>query len=70
MGNPENKIEELSYEQAIEELDAIVASLENEELALEKAINLFERRRRLAGHCASLLEKAELRVRSLEEEQG
>lgn len=68
MKRPEKPVEELSYEQAIEELDAIVAALESEELALEKAIDLFERGRLLAQHCASLLEKAELRVRSLEDE--
>ena len=61
----EKKIEDLGYEEAFSELEAIVAALENEEHTLEKSMSLFERGQGLSKHCARLLEEAELRVRQL-----
>jgi exodeoxyribonuclease VII small subunit len=61
----EKKIEELSYEEAFAELEAVVASLENEEHSLEESMSLFERGQSLSKYCASLLENAELKVKQL-----
>jgi exodeoxyribonuclease VII small subunit len=58
-------VNELTYEQAIAELEKLVARLEAEQLALEEALNLFERGQVLGQHCALLLDQAELRVRQL-----
>jgi exodeoxyribonuclease VII small subunit len=58
-------IEELSYEQAFAELEAIVSALEAEESTLEDALALFERGQGLAHYCAELLDKAELKVQQL-----
>ncbi len=72
-------VEELSYEQALTELETIVASLEANKLLLEDAMALFERGQALSRHCVELLDKAELRIKQLsgdilvdlpEEEQG
>ncbi len=66
-------VEQLSYEEAFEELENIVAALETEQPSLEKAIALFERGQLLAKHCQTLLENAELRIRQLsktEEEEN
>ncbi|NUM44701.1 MAG: exodeoxyribonuclease VII small subunit [Anaerolineales bacterium] len=57
----------LSYEQAFAELQAIVTALESNDHPLEQAIALFERGQKLAQHCASLLDHAELRVQQLTE---
>jgi exodeoxyribonuclease VII small subunit len=57
--------EELTYEQAFQELESLVARLESGELPLEQALALFERGQALAGRCSSLLEKAELKLRQL-----
>jgi exodeoxyribonuclease VII small subunit len=66
MAKNENKpIEELSYEQAVAELEAIVAALETGERPLEESMKLFERGQALSKHCADLLDKAELKVRTL-----
>ena len=59
------KIEELSYEEAFAELEAIVTTLENEEKTLEESMSLFERGQALSKYCAALLENAELRVKQL-----
>ena len=56
---------ELSYEQAFEELEGLVARLESGDLPLEESLKLFERGQLLASRCSQLLEQAELRLRQL-----
>jgi exodeoxyribonuclease VII small subunit len=58
-------VEELTYEQALGELEALVASLENGERPLEEALKLYERGQALARYCADLLDKAELKIQQL-----
>ncbi|MCL4559433.1 MAG: exodeoxyribonuclease VII small subunit [Chloroflexi bacterium] len=58
-------IEEMNYEQAYAELESIVASLETSQRPLEEAMALFERGQALAARCATLLDKAELKIRQL-----
>ena len=58
-------VEELSYEQALAELEALVAGLELDENTLDEAMCQFERGQMLARHCAALLEKADLKVQQL-----
>lgn len=58
-------VEELSFEEALRQLEEVVHLLEDEELSLEDALAAFERGQALARHCATLLEKAELRVKQL-----
>ena len=61
----EKPVEELSYEEALTELEAVVASLEDEQNPLEESIKLFERGQALAAHCGALLESAQLKVQKL-----
>ena len=63
-----SEIGKLSYEKALAELEEIVAGLEGDGLALEESLALFERGQALAQHCASLLDKAELKVQELTQE--
>jgi exodeoxyribonuclease VII small subunit len=58
-------INELSFEQAYDELEEIIAKLESGELALEESVTLYERGRQLSAHCQTLLDKAELRIQKL-----
>ena len=60
-------LDSLPYEQAFAELQTIVTALEAEDHPLEQSIALFERGQKLAQHCASLLDNAELRVQQLTE---
>lgn len=59
----EKAVEELTYEEALAELEEIVSALEGEQNRLEEAIKLFERGQALAARCGVLLEAAELKVR-------
>ena len=61
----EQKLEELSYEQAFKKLEEVVAALETGQATLEESLGLFERGQGLAQRCAALLEQAELRIRTL-----
>jgi exodeoxyribonuclease VII small subunit len=60
-----NGIENITYEQAYAELEQIVTALEGNQSSLEDSIQLFERGKLLAEHCAKLLESAELKVKKL-----
>jgi exodeoxyribonuclease VII small subunit len=61
----EKPVEEMTYEEALAELEAIVSALEGEQSQLEDAIRLFERGQALAARCGALLEAAELKVRQV-----
>jgi exodeoxyribonuclease VII small subunit len=63
----EKAIEELTYEEALAELEEIVSALEGDtaQNPLEEAIKLFERGQALAARCGVLLEAAELKVRQV-----
>ncbi|NWG06509.1 MAG: exodeoxyribonuclease VII small subunit [Chloroflexi bacterium] len=61
----EKPVEELSYEEALAELENIVSVLEGEQGQLEEAIKLFERGQALAARCGVLLEAAELKVKQV-----
>jgi exodeoxyribonuclease VII small subunit len=58
-------VKELSYEQALAELETIVASLESNKLPLDETMSLYERGQALTKYCVELLDKAELRVKQL-----
>lgn len=61
----EKAVEELTYEEALAELEEIVNALEGEQGQLEEAIKLFERGQSLAARCGVLLEAAELKVKQV-----
>ena len=61
----EKPVQELAYEEALAELEEIVAALEEEQNQLDDAIKLFERGQALAARCGVLLEAAELKVKQV-----
>jgi exodeoxyribonuclease VII small subunit len=63
--NVQKPVEELTYEEALAELEEIVNALEGEQNQLEAAIQLFERGQALAARCGTLLEAAELKVKQV-----
>lgn len=65
MSTDQKNVDEMTYEEAIAELEATIHNLELEQSTLEEAIALFERGQALANRCAALLEQAELRIRML-----
>jgi exodeoxyribonuclease VII small subunit len=57
--------EELSFEAALERLEALVNRLEKGDLPLEETITAFEEGQTLLRQCLELLGKAELRVQEV-----
>ncbi len=55
-------IAKLSFEQAMAELEAIVAKLESGAVELEESIAIYERGEALRAHCDALLKTAEAKV--------
>ena len=58
-------VEELSFEDALRELERIVARLESGEATLDEAIGLYERGDRLRQRCAERLDAAQARIEAI-----
>ncbi|WP_435171113.1 exodeoxyribonuclease VII small subunit [Paenibacillus glycanilyticus] len=62
---------ELSFEEAMEQLEKIVERLENGDVPLETAIDLFQEGMKLSQLCGGKLEQVERKIEVLiESEQG
>lgn len=61
----EKAVEELSFEEALAELEEIISTLEGEQNQLEDSIKYFERGQLLVSRCSALLEAAELKVKQV-----
>lgn len=58
-------VKTLSFEQALEELESIVTSLEAGNVPLEQSIAIYERGEALKARCETLLRAAEARVETI-----
>ncbi len=56
------KKEPLSFEKALERLENIIESIDDENQPLEESIKLYEEGISLATHCTQKLEDANLRI--------
>ncbi len=54
-----------TLEECFDELDTIVANLENENTSLEKSVDLFERGIALSQHCRQSLTDIEQRIKKV-----
>jgi exodeoxyribonuclease VII small subunit len=55
----------MSFEQALSELEKIVAQLERGDVALEDSIRMYERGAALKAHCEAKLKDAQLKVEQI-----
>jgi exodeoxyribonuclease VII small subunit len=63
-------VDDLSFEDALAELDETVRQLEAGELSLDESLALFERGQALSTRCQGLLQAAELKVQQLAPQPG
>ena len=63
-------IANLSFEEAMAELEQVVAQLERGEVPLEESIALYERGAALKVHCAAKLKDAEAKVELIRAAEG
>lgn len=57
-----SNVDEMSFEDAIKELETVVGQLERGEVALDESIALYERGAALKGRCEAKLKEAEEKV--------
>ena len=60
----------VNFEKALKDLEKIVEDLESGDLSLEESLKSFEKGIKLTRQCQRELEKAELTVQKLVEENG
>jgi exodeoxyribonuclease VII small subunit len=70
MSEPSNSGKAAPFEKNLERLDAIVRQLEEADLPLEKALQLYEEGMKLSQVCHKQLEEAEGRVEILRKKAG
>lgn len=58
-------VKEMSFEEALAELETIVRQLEKGDVELEKSIEIYERGAELKKHCEARLKSAELKVEQI-----
>lgn len=58
-------VKEMSFEEALAELETIVRQLEQGDVELEKSIAIYERGAELKKHCEARLKSAELKVEQI-----
>lgn len=63
--NVAHAVEKLSFEEAMAELDQVVAQLESGAAPLEKSIDLYTRGTALKAHCESLLKNAQAKIEKI-----
>jgi exodeoxyribonuclease VII small subunit len=63
-------IDDLSFEEALAQLEAIVNEMENEDLPLERIIERYEEGARLVRVCQKRLADSELKIQELEKRIG
>ncbi len=60
-----DEVAQMSFEQALAELERIVGRLEKGNVALEELIAIYSRGDALKNHCDRLLRQAEMRVEKI-----
>lgn len=63
-------VPEMTFEEAMAALEAVVAKLERGDVALEDSIALYERGTALKAHCADKLKAAEEKVELIRQQEG
>jgi len=66
----DKNVSNLSFEQAMQELETTVRRLEEGKVSLEEAITFFERGEVLRAHCEQKLKQAQTRVEKIAEDKN
>jgi len=65
----ENDVNEVSFEQALNQLTELVEKLESGELPLEESVAAFEQGVKFSRRCEALLDQAEQRLQVLNDSE-
>ena len=64
-GTPETPVAEMSFEQAMAELERVVGLLEGGDVPLDRSIALYQRGAELKARCEAELKRAEAQVEQI-----
>lgn len=70
MTDQETPVAEMSFEQAMAELERVVGQLESGDVALDESIRLYERGAALKERCAAELARAEEKVAAITQDES
>lgn len=59
-------IKNLSFEEALQELETIIRKMENGEVKLSDSVSLYERGIALKNHCEEVLKSAKLKIEKIQ----
>ncbi len=59
-------IKNLSFEEALQELETIIKKMENGEVKLSDSVSLYERGIALKNHCEEVLKSAKLKIEKIQ----
>lgn len=62
--------DKMTFEEAYQQLEKIVADIENEETPLEELLALYEKGNELSTHCRRILKKTEEKLDVLKQSQA
>jgi len=65
MAKKQDDLQDLSFEDAIERVEALIEGMESGEVGLEESIGQYEQGTKLLAHCRAILERAEQRIAKL-----
>ncbi|MDD4185139.1 MAG: exodeoxyribonuclease VII small subunit [Candidatus Methanomethylophilaceae archaeon] len=65
--NEEKKIEDMTFEESLRALEALVEELEAGGLDLDESLEIYEKAIKLRDHCRKILEESERKVQKLME---
>jgi len=57
--------QQLTFEQAVEQLEQIIDAIESGEVGLEQSLKQYEQGVKLLNHCRSILDRAEQKIEQL-----
>jgi exodeoxyribonuclease VII small subunit len=63
---PQTQVTELTFEQALDELDALVRRMESGQMGLDESIAAYQRGAELAKYCQARLTAAEEQIKVLD----
>ena len=64
--NNDNMLEKMTFEEAINELENLVESLDKGDISLDQAIAAYDRGSQLKDHCQKKLSEAKMKVETIQ----
>ena len=68
--NKEKNLEQITFEEAIKELENIVDDLERGEVSLDEAVSAYERGSKLKNICQERLNDARMKVEKIKQDES